>query len=303
MLAALDAIRGPAVRAAARVPWLATRETRVPALLALHAAVAAVLAVLAPALLLVVGPLVVGVPHVAEDLRQLVLRRAPSVAWRRVLLTFCAVLMFLPTQPQAALTAILLAAAGAPVLGIALLAAALAAPQLFAVVLAHAHNLVAIGLWLHLYRHRSRGAWLLAAAILAVAALLASGALVPLLVGQGALTMFDQHILAAADTLAPGVPGAPGVGLAMSFAFLQSVHYAVWVIAIPLDDGGPRSFRQGARSWRRDLGWAGFVALVALALVVPAAGLVAPLRTQHIYLSLVTFHAYLELVAWALIRR
>jgi hypothetical protein len=304
MLAALDAVRGPAVRAAARLPWLADRERRAPALLALHAAAAAPLAALAPSLLLVVGPLVAGVPHVAEDLRQLILRRAPSRAWRLGLLAFC-LLLLLPvgTRVEATVTAALLAAAGAPLLGVALAAAALAAPDLFRVVLAHAHNLVAIGLWLYLFRRRSRAAWMLAAAVLGIAALLASGALVPLLVGQGTLTIAGHSILNAADVLAPGVPGAAGVGIAMSFAFLQSVHYAVWVTCIPLDDLGPRSFRQGARRWRRDLGAVGYVAFVALVLLVPAAGLVAPLRTQEIYLSLVTFHAYLELVAWALIAR
>lgn len=308
LTAALDAFRGPALRVAARLPALRDRERRAPALLALHAGVAAVLATLAPSVLLLVGPLVAGVPHIAQDVRQLVIRRAPSRAWRATLIAFCAGLVAVrlagaphATEIEAAATAVLLWAAGARLVAALFLGAALASPEIFRIVLVHGHNLVGIGLWLWLFRRRSRGAWLASGAAVAVAALLASGALVPWLVAHGWLDFGGHSVLAAADWLAPGVPGAAGVGMAMSFAFLQSVHYAVWLTCIPLDDAGPRSFRQSARLWRRDLGAAACAGIVILTLLVAGAGLVAPLMAQATYLSLAGFHAYLELVAWAVL--
>jgi hypothetical protein len=207
------------------------------------------------------------------------------------------------TPLEATLTAALLVAAGAPVLAAALLAAALLAPEPFRVVLAHAHNLVALALWLRLYRARTPAAWAVCAAAVAFAALLASGALVPILVGQGTLTIAGYSVLAAADTLAPGLPDTLAVGLTMSFAFLQSVHYAVWVTCIPLDAAGPRTFRQSLRAHRRDLGTLGLGAVALLAIALLAGGALAPLRAQSSYLALAGFHAYLELVAWALLRR
>src|SRR5215468_4659395 len=65
---------------------LLTKRRRIPALLALHASAALLLAVLAPTLLLIVGPLLFGVPHLLSDLRYLVLRPALPTPARRVLL-------------------------------------------------------------------------------------------------------------------------------------------------------------------------------------------------------------------------
>src|SRR5690349_10174573 len=65
---------------------LLTKRRRIPALLALHASVALALSVLAPTLLLIAGPLLLGVPHLLSDVRYLVLRPALSSGIKRVLL-------------------------------------------------------------------------------------------------------------------------------------------------------------------------------------------------------------------------
>ena len=79
---ALDVVRGRTLRTLVRVPrvgaWLRDRERRVPGLLALQALGAFTLALLAPAFLLLVGPLVLGVPHLVSDVRVLIVRRVLS---------------------------------------------------------------------------------------------------------------------------------------------------------------------------------------------------------------------------------
>jgi hypothetical protein len=75
------------VRALAIAPLrsvLIEKRRRVSALLLIHAGAAFALSVLAPTLLLVLGPLLLGVPHLLADLRYLVLRprlRAVARAW------------------------------------------------------------------------------------------------------------------------------------------------------------------------------------------------------------------------------
>src|SRR6478735_2828061 len=72
---------------------LLTKRRRIPALLALHASIALVLSVLAPTLLLIAGPLLLGVPHLLSDVRYLVLRPALSRTVKRVLLGGCVALI------------------------------------------------------------------------------------------------------------------------------------------------------------------------------------------------------------------
>ena len=77
----LDELRGLVLRGLA-VNWplaraiAARRSVRVSVLLSLHASAALVVAVLAPSFLLAIGPLALGVPHLAADVRHLLIRRA-----------------------------------------------------------------------------------------------------------------------------------------------------------------------------------------------------------------------------------
>jgi hypothetical protein len=252
---------------------LVEKRRRVPALLLLHASAAFVLSVFAPTLLLVVGPLLLGVPHLVADLRYLVLRPRLST----------------------------LARAG--LLGGALLAAWLA-PSGLRLVMAHAHNVIAIGIWALMFC-KARGRALAVSAVLAVATLvLLASPLAWFGFEHGLVQSFGLHALTAADTLAPFAHSAPlALGVVASFAFLQSIHYAVWLHAIPQEatrGEGTLSFRMSFRALRSELGTWGLALAALLVVAVPLSGLVAPLRTQSIYLQLATFHGYLELGALAL---
>jgi hypothetical protein len=172
----------------------------------------------------------------------------------------------------------------------------------FRVALLHGHNLLAIAIWLALARRELRRCILPAALALAGAALLASGALLGFTVRHGVLSLFGLHLFAAADVIAPGFADATGIALTMSFAFLQSVHYAMWLVGIPRADArtpGSPTFRMAWRNLARDLTRPGMIALVGCAVLIGSAGLLAPLRTRGVFLSLATFHAWLELALLA----
>ena len=330
----LDELRRLALRALG-VDWpvaraLAVRRSvRVPALLTVHALAALTLSVLAPSFLLAVGPMVFGVPHLAADVRHLLVRRASSGGWLWASAGFALALIALralaesgvqrvPLSFEHALAAawvLLGAAAGAagrPRAGArawavlagagALAAFAIAAPRTFRMVLLHGHNLLAIGIWLVVFGRQWRLTWLPVAIVLGGAAALAGGVAVGTTVQHGALSVFGLHVFAAADWLAPGLDGAGALAITTSFAFLQSIHYAVWLIAIPAADrpgDGGRAWRTAWRDLRRDLRPAGVWLVVGLALLVAVAGVVSMAPTRRLFLSLATFHGWLELAVLA----
>ncbi len=201
----LDELRRLALRALARTSPVgrtlaARRSVRVPVLLSVHALAALTLAVLAPSLLLAVAPLVLGVPHLASDVRHLLVRRASPRWWLVASAAFALALLALrvlaETNPRVASLAfehaiaagwVLVGAAGGACLGatrvsrprrwtargwaavvaaVLLAAFAIAAPRLWQMILLHGHNLVAVLLWLVLFRRgwrlafsRSRWCW------------------------------------------------------------------------------------------------------------------------------------------------
>jgi hypothetical protein len=301
------------------------KERRVVALLLAHASLALVLALFAPTFLLVMGPLALGVPHLVSDVRQLVLRpRLPRLA--RPLLLYGSLLLLGARALEAAgvpgmartelalagalvLAAIALASAGAPAwrglcaaaAAVGLVICALLWPEKSRLLLGHGHNLVALALWAALYARVRRSTALVVGVVTAVAALLVGTPLAWFCFQHGAQSAFGLHGLAAADTLAPGIQSAPlALGIVSSFAFLQAVHYAVWLHAIPQHatrGDATLSFRMSFRALRGDLGPLGLAVAVGAVLLVALGGALAPLPTKSLYLSFSAFHGYLELAA------
>jgi hypothetical protein len=183
----------------------------------------------------------------------------------------------------------------------ALLAAAWPRPDLARVVFAHAHNLVAVALWLALFYRRRLA--VLSVALLGVALLLiVSGATLPWVVHFSGYKALGVDVFYAAEQLAPRVPGALGPALVLSYVFLQSVHYMAWLTWIPdsaTRGQGTLTFRMTARGLARDLGGPWLLLLVAAALAVALGALFDATRTRAVYLSLAAFHGYLELAAVA----
>jgi hypothetical protein len=305
-----------------------SRNARVSLLLAAHTTAAFALAVVAPSFLIAVTPLLFGVPHLAADVRYLLIRRSWPRWWLAASAGFVATLVamrlaaetgarFAPPlaveQAIAAAWVVFGAATGlfagpsrrgwlALTAAVVLAGFAVGAPRPFRMVLLHGHNLLAVVLWLVLFRRSSRFIWAPLVMMLAGALLLGSGCLLAFTIAHGCLTVAGLHLLAAADWLAPGLPDRAALALTTSFAFLQAVHYLIWLVGIPAGDrpgDGGRAFRVAWRELVRDLGGGGVIVVVALMVAVSGAGLLAVAPTRRLFLSLASFHAWLELAVLA----
>ncbi len=342
MLLTLDAVRREtwrvvvrtrAGRAAARDP-----DLRLAALGAGHLAVAFTLAALVPHWLLLVGPLILGIPHVLADFR-LLLARGPDLArWRlgAVLVPAAAMLVLrslqvhgLPiphwTDVACGMVALTLALTTIPrrpavraaafLAGAALTTLALNSWHTVALGFAHAHNLVALGVFAGFAYHRG-----LKSAPSVVLALALAGGLA-LWLGAAEWTHGVERSVAAAEStgltlaglaagLAPWLEPAAAVRLVTVYAFLQAVHYTAWLRLNPAVWPGlraaPTSFARDAAEWRAALGDGPAAAALLLCIAVPLVALLDAPSTRSAYLSVASFHGWMELAVllhWAALRR
>jgi hypothetical protein len=307
---------------------VARRDTRVPVLATVQITLLLAVTATRPLWLFLFGPLVLGVPHLASDVRYLLVRR--SVARSVVILAAVAsalivALRALPLAhvlvPHAARLEVLTGAiwiaaavvAGArerrsawPLLAMPALSAlgvyVAAHPGVTRIVLAQGHNLVGVALWLLLFR---RNRWAAVAPLIALAAgtgLLLSRATLDWTMRVGGLEGLGVDLWRVGATMAPGAPPVIGVSTALVFVFLQAVHYAAWLVWIPQDalaGPGMLTFRMSGRSLVRDLGVLGLGGVVAGAVVLAGAAAFDARAAVGAYMSLATFHAYLELAMLA----
>ncbi len=322
LLSPLDAVRLAALRPFA--PWLGRwfrdRAFRVSLAGALSVSVSLSLTAAAPLWLMALGPVVMGVTHLAADARYLVVRQglhrralvialvlAPALvaSWRPDLAWVLAPMVGAAICARASWTPRLLAALSA----VALYVFARSHARMSWVVIAHAHHVVAlIAWWWWCRRPRGARAVVLAAVATGFVAVF-SGALDATVLRPWALRPpgdgLDMGTLAA--TLSPVDPSRDPV-MAMrwvlAFAFGQSVHYALWLRLIPEEDRArpaPRTFVGTALAFSRDLG--GLVTLVTalatLALIVWATRDVSAARGA--YLRVAAGHGGLELGALTLL--
>jgi hypothetical protein len=302
---------------ALRRPWFLVRSQRLPFLAVGYAGIALTLATVAPMWTLLVTPLILGVPHVVADFRYLILDRPLGLQDRQVLA------ILLPLAIAAALSAAvsetaspmllapgLVAVGGAIVFARASFRARLAAAILLAacagvlfaqpafslLLLVHAHNAIAVGLWLALGPRRGVLPRLAAAAAMVGGGLaIAFGALdsVPMATGGWAAPAGGFEAAGVGRTLE-----LPGLGASRSlllFAYGQAVHYAVWLSLVPAE----RSASEPSVSLRSRMGMAALAVALVLVVLVPVAGAVVPVETRGLYLKVAGFHAWLELAVAA----
>ncbi len=325
----VDDLRRALLRVSLRTPGLARvvvdRNARLAIQSLVSVALLAVAVLRAPGALFVGGPLLFGVAHLASDVRHLVLRRDATRGWRRVVAGACLSLVALGLAEMVAPAAIpyvrvqssvgwswvavgvVLGARaagslrravsfGAPV---ALLAwATWLAPSLARSLFAYAHNLVALVIWITMFRKGRIVALPAAAAALGMAIFLASGRALAWVDFQamGGRFLVSESI-AAVEAAAPCVRTETALAIGVSYVFLQAVHYAAWLSWIPQDNlvSGTSTFRMTARALKRELGGRGLVLVAAAALLVAVASLFRLRSTRAVYLSMATFHGWLEL--------
>ena len=285
-------------------------------------ACAATMAVWWPMLTLWLGPVVWGPAHIAADLRYLVLRRGLSRGSQAVVWGGCLAFVVLTLSGPAlggakvrlemvVIAAWLIAGATAGAYegrrgGRATAAIGAAAalglagilwPSRAQMIWVHGHNLLALCILGVFLRRRGRPVWRPLACVLAVALFCAGGYVAGATLAAPGARTFEMHVLEAAACLAPGLPVRYGVGLTSAFAFLQSVHYFVWLWAIPQQDlpgRGTLSFAQSAVQARRDFGGLASVAWVVGACLLMAVACFGVRRAASGYLGLVAFHGYME---------
>ena len=330
----LDVARRKTLRLATRSALvtrvLGRRDSRVAVLATMQIGVLFALAVAAPVALFFIGPIVFGVPHLAADVRYLVLRQriprgllvvstlaAFTIVALRALSVAHAVRAPVDTAEAVAGVAWILAAlayaardrraaARAALVGVATAivgAVALTHPRAAMLVMTHGHNLVAVAVWLVLYRRRLAWGAVPALVLALLAAAILSGAAPP----SEALA-FGTHVSSLAAGLAPGASLQTAARIAVVFVFLQGVHYAAWTGWIPQEDlrtEGTLTFRMTVRGLVADFGVAGVAAVATVALGLALLALLQVHQALTLYLTLARFHGWLELamLAFLFVRR
>ena len=296
---------------------LTDRERRVAVLGSVLIVAAFFLAGTLPVVMLVLGPLVWGIPHVLADVRYLVAR--PGLHRRPLVLAaigagilaaglgygvrgglFGAALALCVARTSWPRRLVGLGVVGA------LFAAAQHAGYVADIAFAHLHNLVAVLIWWAWRPRQTRLHLVPIVLFVAGAAAMLLGAAAPLLAWSGGTeapwTGLGMRYLAWTLSPDPLSPLAPR--LVLLYAFAQATHYIVWLRLMPEDDRPsktPRSYRQSFRALAGDIG--GWILWLS---VIGALGLISwaffgPGEARDGYLRLAFFHGHLELAAGALL--
>jgi hypothetical protein len=309
----LDGCRRRALRMSlpALRPFLMHRERRVAAMGLGVVLASLALTGVAPLWLLALSPILFGVPHLLSDVRYLVVR--PGLHRRRWLsLLALPPLLLVSVTGHAAVGFLGVAAAGllasGPAwrrVGVALAALGLGAwawrfSASSALVLAHLHNLVAVGLW---WGWRRRAGAPLHAVPLVVFALCTAAILGGALDGFVRAAPAELDLGTQVDWLAPGFASPWGERLVLSFAFAQAVHYGIWTRLIPEEDRprpALRGFRASFDALRAEMGRPVLYAFGLAALVIAAWAVADLSAARSGYFRLALFHGHLEYAALAL---
>ncbi|WP_053232529.1 hypothetical protein [Sandaracinus amylolyticus] len=296
-----------------------SRELRVALAASIGIALALALTAVAPLWMLALGPVLLGVPHAASDVRYLVTRpglhRSPRF-WLMVALPLVALTATVDVRwGLAAIVGGALAGRGAwtrrlAVASIGALLLALAWDHTYGAALfaAHAHNFVALAMWLA-WRRRATWLHLIPLAALALGcALIASGALDAIVMASEgwAATPGGTGAWYHLASIAPGLDDPWGPRLVLLFAFAQSVHYTIWIRLVPEEDRAretPRTFAASLRAWRQDSGTLVVALAMLLSVAVALWALVDLAGAREGYLRGVISHGYLELAiaSWWLV--
>lgn len=318
VLDGLDSVRHRVLRRGARMfaPFIRDRDRRVIAGALLACATALGGAALAPGYVLLLGPVLLGMPHLFFEARYLFfqhadLRRAALVA----ILVAQSVLVFagigIYTLGVACIAALAVTGMLATRRGLALAllavlveAAALVGPDWSRFLLLHGHNCLALAVWLAWRKRPTRVSIAVAACFVAGTVAIAIGCFdgLPLRRPFGEATFSITHIT---DAVAAGFGGPWRKRLLVFFLFAQAFHYAVWLRLIPEEARPretPRTWRASWQAFKADAGAATARLTVALSLAVPLAALVGGLvRTRALYVTASEFHATVEAILVAVV--
>lgn len=326
---AIDRLRRAVLSAIGPVaPWLLRdRQRRVLAYGLFAIACALGMTIAAPMVLLAIGPVVLGVPHLVADVRYLVMREKlhrRARAW--IFIGVPIALSFLYPHAWISMFAVIggtLAATNVSIvkripitaIALALVAVCFRWERSADLLLAHLHNAIAIVLFA-MWRpgvvattssnHRRRGRlhlWIVGA-FFAVVVAIALGAID----GRPGLRLLQSTLLDPETMLASLTFNFDSevwsLRAVLIFAFAQSMHYAVWVRLVPEEDrprAGLRSFTSSLHALGSDLGLPLLLLAVIAALTIGIWAAFSLSSARDGYLRLAIFHGPLELGAASLL--
>ena len=258
----------------------------------------------APLWQLLLGPIVLGIPHLVGDVRYLVLQKNLHKKlwfWWGTILPFGLYVCF--QQPYLAMIGVCTCAIYTQhhqhlwIKSIALLGLFLSylEPYLFIFSLLHLHNIIALWIWWKWRKNRSL--WECTPIVLCILALFVLCLFGP---APFAFSIFPPELPYAyfSRNIVPISLEAYSHELILSYAFLQSMHYLVWIRLIPEEarqQPSPRSFYKSAQYLLRDFGKIMFAGILLSMLILFIGALYSPKQARFGYLTLISFHGFLEL--------
>lgn len=298
-------------------PLMRERELRVALLATAMVCTALAATLVLPLWVLILGPLVWGVPHLVADLRYMLVRPGYHRRWGLCLLAgpplvYTAIGGHLQWGFIAAALALLVARAELPrrLLGLVMIAALAGVfwslGRLGDVLFAHLHNAVAVALWWAWRPRQSRLHWVPLALMIAASVFLLSDAALALAQASGGLSWFGGGMSARYQVarLSPGVGPEWGLRLVLLFCFAQTLHYGVWLQLLPDEDrerATPPTFRASWASLVHDMGRPLLLLAIAASLGLAAWAVRDLMHASHGYFRMARFHGHLELVAATLL--
>lgn len=312
--------------------WIRDRSARLTMMASLQILFAFICTLFFPLWLLLLGPIILGVPHIISDVRYLLIR-PPEAISKRVVIGIIAALTIMTGfriyamatfhwLPQwemlfgciAVFAGILLAKK--PSLWQLPLVAAMVLATYFAFVypraailwVGHLHNFIAFGLWL--YWSKGEGPWSryigVVVLYLGCIALIGFGVWESAAASLGAYNSPQSGLYfhELVKQLAPGLSPTLGFRLVLIFAFAQAIHYVVWLRLVPGNQHfyprpRPSTFRENFERLGNDFGKIGLFLCIAGCILIPFFALFDAIGTRTFYLSLVLFHGWLELAVIA----
>jgi hypothetical protein len=300
-------------------PLVRDREKRIALAGTVSLAVALALCATAPLVLLAVSPLVLGVPHVASDLRYLLVRPGLHKRWAFLaVLVVCLAGLSIFVDPRLGFLPVALVpflARGGTIgrrlfvfaAGAGLVALAWIESRPTALFFAHAHNFVAFGIFWAWRRDRRTWLHFVPMAVFALGcALILGGALEPMLAATGGLdrSWDGTDVYWQRALYAPFADEPWGTRFVLLFGFAQAAHYGIWLRLLPEEDRPretPRTFSASFAALRADWGRIGTWIAVLVTLTLAVWAVVDLFAARMGYLRLVLFHGYFELAALAML--
>lgn len=290
-------------------PLLRNRDLRICVTACVGISAAFCVTMFFPLWQLLLGPIILGIPHVIGDLRYLMLKDKiyqKEWFWLAVALpfffyfwtnkvffaTFAIVLTAFKTRRQGIERRIV------QFLALLLFAVSIQWPRYFLYAFLHMHNIIGIAIWW--FWRKKRQKWEMLPLLLCLVGSLGILYIEPVFALQYhppsmGIDYYGRRIAGFAS-------GDTQVSWVLLFAFLQSIHYLVWIRLIPEEDRPqktPRGFEKSYRALELDFGFGFlFVGFLTLVFFIGYA-IYSPSLARTDYLALISFHGFLELVMLA----